>query len=1139
MQTEDVSEIMIIDRPDTPAPLVGTTVIDEAHRAPTEPPLSQRQSLEGSITSTKDQGSKVFGPDDSRDEVVTSSAPVLLDADAVEPAQPLGGSHTAMEDVEPSAITQSAVSETQLQEEPAAVGDAGTSGAPAVTVDTTSATVTFALDEPTNAPPETHASPVITISAVHIASEDMPGSPTASSSPSEQALTPGNLPRPTSEEVEIVVEETADLPSPSLSIVKEVEESDIATSESESKIASSRPRIDKIASPVVRTTIAERRSMPIPGNASLSSPFNDRYSRKDPLPTGESGHGSTDADTEFGPKTGEINDNQSEHSIHEETREDLLRALIKAAQNQNGSGSPHLETDAIIRWNLEALPTKSERIPSDNVRPEKRLREYAWYLEKQQRHVATRVGLSIKRETEEERERVARLSAEYMQFNKEWREHCNFLDKLMEARPPPPAELYAVPGAYIPVVTPGIVPTTPSEESSRADRRRRGMASDAVSTEAQFQEILDQLADDASRDPKFRANKTAATVPDMFSPHEMRRRYEEENDLVLDPKVFYDFAGKAEPIWTSEERATFLKRYLANPKQFGKIAEGLADKTASDCVLYYYRTKKEVDYKSLLASRRGDKKRRAAPITKGGKGSALLSNLGRQKPIVDPRAAATPGRGRDDSTLPTSTIRRPKGARSEIRPLTPGHENLPKRPKTGDEEPESSAAASPIGSEMPAVAAPGKSKMRLTVRTNAKRPRITSISETPYSSTALVPPATLPDGTPGDPPGPLDPAELLPPVKRAGKRRKVDQADAATLPVEVNDKPKRNSTNSYWSVEDKKRFRDLVALHGADFALIASKLPNKSSRQVGNFYDAHKEEMGMGLDGIGPRVDAASTGEPTAAREPTVHAASPSTHPFGRSIYDVQGSARTSDPFERRQSSEPRMGVFNDRPHLVPPPLTTRLPPVQLPPPPSSAPRGGMSIMSLLNDAPSRPPPTREVDAVSDGTVSDRDAEGSASRPSPRSTVPLPVYPARYERRLSAGAYDRPDLDRYRSSSARPFAYDSSNTWTQRADPAQATGSLYPPPNVSSTTGPLVSSRSFPGPYDSSYPRTDPYARQMGPNEPYHSHYPEHTRPAPHPHPQYQQNPHPPPLPPPPIDRSNSQPTLPQHRQGFENHPPG
>lgn len=51
--------------------------------------------------------------------------------------------------------------------------------------------------------------------------------------------------------------------------------------------------------------------------------------------------------------------------------------------------------------------------------------------------------------------------------------------------------------------------------------------------------------------------------------------------------------------WTDEERGTFLQMFLDFPKEFGRIASFIPNKSSQDCVLYYYLNKKSLKLKAL------------------------------------------------------------------------------------------------------------------------------------------------------------------------------------------------------------------------------------------------------------------------------------------------------------------------------------------------------------------------------------------------------------------------------------------------------------------------------------------------------------------------------------------------------------
>lgn len=575
----------------------------------------------------------------------------------------------------------------------------------------------------------------------------------------------------------------------------------------------------------------------------LSSPFGDKHMRDDPMPTVESVQSSTDAETEFGLRPGDIEETilAAATGTGAAKNHDMLIAAIKASQHR----AAHFDAQTVLAWNLAAAPVTSSRTDpiTSPERRERYIQKVTWPLSKNQESVVKRVIAAINREAAQTKDKIRTLREEYRELDEEWKEHCSFLDQIMKDRGPPPADLFAQPGA-IPVIMPGSVPVTPNDDifGSRANRRRG--VGDVVTTEAEFQEILAGLADSAAKDPNLRASKTTAVVPEMLISEERHLRFQDENDLVTDPMAFYDFAGTAEPIWTDEERTIFNRRYLAYPKQFGRIADGLPNKTAAECVLFYYRTKRVVDYKGMLASRRGDKKKKAIPIKKSGKSSALLSNLDRQKPTMTinpayasrgPTSAITPSRAGREDTFGTA-----QGARRvRMMPGTPNVEGVPGRRRViEDDDVDSNAGRSRAGSEAPLAS---KAKMRMTVQT-PKRPRLSSVSGSDAPAlqldTTMSPSAYLirDDGDTA--------TELLPPVKRAGKRRKA--ADLNDPPVDLSpaEKPsRRTATNSYWSVEEKRKFRDMVAVHGNNVKAIAMELAGKSERQVANFFDAHRSDM--------------------------------------------------------------------------------------------------------------------------------------------------------------------------------------------------------------------------------------------------------------------------------------------------------
>ncbi|WVQ77231.1 hypothetical protein IAR50_006914 [Cryptococcus sp. DSM 104548] len=878
-----------------------------------------------------------------------------------------------------------------------------------------------------------------------------------------------------------------------------------------------------------RSTIAERRSILLPPT---TAPF-DRTPHKDPMPTT-----STDHTEDAGPPTGPIGstpgpgreeeENGDEDEGDDEDRKEEMRQMRLVAGVKRAQAKDIVFHDfPILAWNLAAAPEETSRIAAQtDAEREQYLRKITNPMRKQQTHAAKFVGILVAREKKMEERKVQELREDYLGLNEQWKEHIAYLDGLMKERGEPPADFQTLLGPT--VVTNafpnGAQPTTPgvdeffTSHSSRSNRRR-GLG-DIVSTDAELEEIMAAIAQQEQSDPLLRAAKTAAVIPDMILSEERGLKYDDDNDLVQDPVSFYDFEGIEEPIWTSEERAIFVKRYLAYPKQFGRISDGIPNKSSGDCVLYYYRTKKEVDYKAILAHKRGGGKRKLA-LKKGVKSSALMADLTRAKPTIpgkDDGAAATPVRGREPSvSFAPTTGRRGRGGhvgeggRKKKRgppvsvPVTPSEEH--------DEETYGeSASTSRAGSETPATS--GKSKMRMTVKT-AKRPRVSSIPELASTPLQPSPSSSMPNSavteivTPiggggtlagagdigtemaanalaslADAASSAAQAELLPPVKRPGKRRKVtapegeqptpnhDPADpsapavngAATQPPA--DKPaRRSATNSYWSVEEKRKVKELVTVHGMEAKLIAAQLKGKSERQVVNYMEGHRAELEP-LEGSA--VESEVKGQVIESpREPSSSA--------GRTIYDAFPAFASADRYE------PRLGTF---PSSKPP--TTAIP--SLPPPQLRAPSpvqdssparpiqrtgGGMRISALLNDdvpAETKPVPETPAETGSDGTVEE----------SPKGAPPVPAVPSyRYEppqhldERYSTG---RPS----HSPSLPPLGYPSAG-WNGHQEHHRPQTAM-PAPTLAHR--PSWDSQSHPG----QIPRASSFGGQPSHHPPYDNH---------------------------------------------------
>ena len=219
-------------------------------------------------------------------------------------------------------------------------------------------------------------------------------------------------------------------------------------------------------------------------------------------------------------------------------------------------------------------------------------------------------------------EKVARLKAEYLELQTKWLEHCAKLDE--EARANSPEDTVTT--------------------SGRTTRRSAATLGDAVRSDLEMEQIIATLGNEDLTDANHLAMRNAATLPDMISVTRGRVDfvYDNTNNLVLDAPEFYRQRTGIDD-WTEEEKQVFLKAYAAHPKQFGIIAESLPNKTASQCVLFYYlHKKKHIDFRKVILHY-APKTRKGGRRTDKQRGNALLADIMRHDAEVShDRGSGTP-----------------------------------------------------------------------------------------------------------------------------------------------------------------------------------------------------------------------------------------------------------------------------------------------------------------------------------------------------------------------------------------------------------------------------------------------------------------------------------------------------------------
>ena len=376
--------------------------------------------------------------------------------------------------------------------------------------------------------------------------------------------------------------------------------------------------------------------------------------------------------------------------------------------------------------------------------------------------------------------KVAVLRAEYRRLHAAWKTYCEHLDRVYERR-----ELQrraaAHPGHEDEAAAGHAAFATPV--ASRTSRRGAGGFGDAVRSEAEFLEILASLENAEMQDPMTRAARTAAAVPDM----EVRvpgdpAHVDHDNGFVADFARVY-FSRFDPDVWSEDERRTFTKRYALYPKQFGRIARGLPHKTMQQCVVYYYLHKHAPGHDFKALSTRSRERKRKTRRPKKAKGSALMADIAAGS-AKEPDAEAEPEektpKRRDDER------RTPAGSATKRARATP---------KRAAPEPEDASDAPP---QTPAQA-----------QAQAEMERDLAAAEALEALAGITPV----------------------PKKKARRARRDDDAE-----------PRSRSRGPHWSMTERAEFLRLLALHGKDWAALATAFPAKTAAQTRNFFARHASE---------------------------------------------------------------------------------------------------------------------------------------------------------------------------------------------------------------------------------------------------------------------------------------------------------
>ncbi|XP_053130830.1 nuclear receptor corepressor 1-like isoform X2 [Hemicordylus capensis] len=340
------------------------------------------------------------------------------------------------------------------------------------------------------------------------------------------------------------------------------------------------------------------------------------------------------------------------------------------------------------------------------------------------------------------------------------------------------------------------------ERFQRVGQRGGGLSATIARSEHEISEIIDGLSEQENNEKQMR--QLSVIPPMMFDAEQRRVKFINMNGLMEDPmKVYKD--RQFMNVWTDHEKEIFKEKFVQHPKNFGLIASYLERKNVPDCVLYYYLTKKNENYKALVRRNYGKRRgRNQQQIVRPSQEEKVEEKIEEEKAE---RAEKKEEEKRDEEE---------KDEKEESK------ENIKEKEKVevAPEEPEEREQAAPRG--------------RKTANSQGRRKGRITRSMTNEAAAANATAAAT-----EDPPPPLPP----PPEPSSAE------------PVET----------SRWTEEEMEVAKKGLVEHGRNWAAIAKMVGTKSDAQCKNFYFNYKRRHN--LDSLLQQYKQKSSRRPREERE--------------------------------------------------------------------------------------------------------------------------------------------------------------------------------------------------------------------------------------------------------------------------------
>ncbi|XP_061154562.1 nuclear receptor corepressor 1 isoform X4 [Syngnathus typhle] len=347
------------------------------------------------------------------------------------------------------------------------------------------------------------------------------------------------------------------------------------------------------------------------------------------------------------------------------------------------------------------------------------------------------------------------------------------------------------------------------ERFQRVGQRGTGLSATIARSEHEISEIIDGLSEQENNEKQMR--QLSVIPPMMYDSEQRRVKFINMNGLMDDPMKVYK-ARQFMNVWTEHEKEIFKDKFVQHPKNFGLIASYLERKCVADCVLYYYLTKKNNNYKTLVRRNYGRRRGRNQQITRPAQEEKSEDKTEEEKSEKSEKKEDEEKKDEEE-----------KDEKEESRDIGKDKDKC-----DGGEDEDGKEQNTPRGRKT--ANSQGRRKGRITTRSMANEAATMAAEEAPPSaSEAAVP----------DPP-------QIPKSDTAQKSIK-EPSKPPTSVASLDTKAGVGETGetSRWTEEEMEVAKKGLVEHGRNWTAIAKMVGTKSEAQCKNFYFNYKRRHNL------------------------------------------------------------------------------------------------------------------------------------------------------------------------------------------------------------------------------------------------------------------------------------------------------